>query len=79
MSKQSRAGEALGDRPLRCRYLVDSPAAPAPIARPADADHTQARRNMVKHLADGLTDQMEAATAAEAGLVIEIEPNILAF
>lgn len=41
--------------------------------------HTQARRNMVEHLADGLTDQMEAATAAETGLVIEIEPNILAF
>jgi hypothetical protein len=32
---------------------------------------------MIEHLADGLTDHMERATAAGAGLMIEIEPYVL--
>jgi hypothetical protein len=33
---------------------------------------------MIEHLADGLADCMERATAAGAGLMIEIEPYVLA-
>ena len=39
MGEKTRAGEALGDRLFRSGGLVDGPTGPAPIARPADADH----------------------------------------
>ena len=78
MGEQGRGGEALGDRPLRGRRLMDGPAGPAAIARPADADDPQPRRDMVEHLADRLADQVQRAAAAGAGLVLEIEPDVLA-
>jgi len=56
--------------------LVDGPAGPTAIARPADADDPNPRRHVVQHLADGLADGMKLAAAAGAGLLIEIDPHI---
>ena len=42
VGEQGGGRQALGDRPLRSRRLVDGPAGPAAIARPADADDPQA-------------------------------------
>jgi len=33
---------------------------------------------MIEHLADGLADHMQFAAAAGAGLMLEIEPEVLA-
>ena len=60
MGEKTGSGEALGDRTLRGGRLVDGPAGPAAIARPADADDPKPRRHMVQHLADGLADGHEA-------------------
>ena len=78
MSEQGRGRQALGDRPLRGRRLVDGAAGPAAIAGPADADDPQPCRDVVEHLADRLADQVQRAAAAGAGLVLDIEPDILA-
>jgi hypothetical protein len=59
MSEKSWTGEALGDRTLRDGRLMDGPAGPAAIARPADADDSKPRGHMIEHLADGLTDHMQ--------------------
>jgi hypothetical protein len=77
MGEQGGGREALGDRPLRGRRLVDGAAGPAAIARPADADDAEPRRNMVEHLADGLADQVQRAATAGAGLMLDIEPDVL--
>ena len=57
---------------------MDGAAGPAAIARPADADDPQPCRHMVEHLADGLADQVQRAAAAGAGLMLDIEPHVLA-
>ena len=36
------------------------------------------RRNMVEHLADRLADQVQRAATAGAGLMLDIEPDVLA-
>src|SRR6202165_2074538 len=64
MSEKSWTGEALGDRTLRGGRLMDSPAGPAAIARPADADDSKPRGHMIEHLAEGLADKMRFAAAA---------------
>src|SRR5580692_7133915 len=52
MSEKSGTGDALGDRMLRGGRLMDSPAGPAAIARPADADvHQSIRRDRSRHTA----------------------------
>src|SRR5258707_14385182 len=48
MSEKTGTGEALGDRPLRGGRLMNSPAGPAPKARPADAAYPKPRRPMVE-------------------------------
>jgi hypothetical protein len=78
MSEQGRGCEALGDRPLRGRCLVDGPAGPAAIARPTDTDDPEACRHMVEHLAHRLADHMQRAAAAGAGLMLDIEPPVIA-
>src|ERR1700688_2252599 len=78
MSEKTGTGEALGDRTLRGGRLMNSPAGPAAIARPADADDPKPRGHMIEHLADGLTDLMQFAAAAGARLMLEIEPHVLA-
>ena len=78
MSEKTGTGEALGDRTLRGGRLMDLPAVPAAIARPADADDPKPRRHMIEHLADRLADQVQLAAAAGAGLVLNIEPSVLA-
>jgi len=77
MGEQGGRGQALGDRPLRGWGLVDGPAGPAAIARPADAYDAQPCRNVVEHLADRLTDQMQRAPTARAGLALKVKPDIL--
>jgi len=61
--------EALGDRPLRSRRLMDGPAGPAAIAWLTDADHPPPRRHMIEHLADRLADRVKQTAAAEPGLI----------
>ena len=52
MSEKTGTGKALGDRTLRGRRLMNSPAGPAAIARPADADvHQSIRRDRSRHTA----------------------------
>src|SRR6267143_3625253 len=43
MSEKTGTGETLGDRAFRGGRLMNSPAGPAAIARPADADHPKPR------------------------------------
>jgi hypothetical protein len=71
-------GQSLADRPLRSRGLMDGPAGPAAIARPADADDPKPRRHMIEHLADSLADHKQFTAAAGADLMLEIEPDVLA-
>src|SRR5882724_6862028 len=78
MREKTGSGEALGDRTLRGGRLMDGPAGPAAIARPADADDPKPRRHMIEHLADRLADHMQFAAAAGARLMLEIEPHVLA-
>jgi hypothetical protein len=48
MSEKTRTGEALGDRALRGGRLMNSPAGPAAVARPADADDSKPRGHMIE-------------------------------
>jgi hypothetical protein len=77
MGEKGRAGQALGDRPLRGRRLVNGPAGPTAIARSADSDDPKPRRHMIEHLADGLTDQVQWAAAAGTGLMFDVDPPFL--
>ena len=43
MGEPGRAGQSLGDRPLRGGRLMDGPAGPAAIARAADLDDPKQR------------------------------------
>src|ERR1700722_16685975 len=69
--------QALGDRTLWGRCLLNGPAGPAAVARPADANDTQPCRHMIEHLADRLANRMQLATAAGTGLMLDIEPPVL--
>src|ERR1700688_3380702 len=50
MSEKTGTREALGDRTLRGGRLMNSPAGPAAIARPADTDDSEPRGHMIEHL-----------------------------
>ena len=63
MGQQCGARQSLGDRSFRCWGLMDRPARAAAVLRPADAQHAQACRHEVEHLADALTDRMKSAAA----------------
>src|SRR5471030_2692284 len=78
MGEKTGTGEALGNRTLRGRRLMNGPAGPAAITGPADADDSEPRRHMIEHLADGLADHMQFAAVAGAGVMLEIEPDVLA-
>ena len=78
MSEQGRTGQPLADRRLRRGGLMDGPAGPAAITRPADTDDPKPRGQMIEHLADRLADQVKLAATAGAGLVLDIEPHVLA-
>jgi pimeloyl-ACP methyl ester carboxylesterase len=74
MGEQGGTGQSLGDRTLQGGGLMDGPASPATITGAANTDDPKPRRYMVEHLADGLADHMQPATAAGAGLLFKIEP-----
>src|ERR1700686_2802678 len=78
MGEKTGTGEALGDWTLRSGRLMNSPARPAAIARPADADHSKPRGHMIEHLADRLADHMQFAAAAGARWIPKINPHVLA-
>src|SRR6202165_6386595 len=78
MSEKTGTGEALGDRTLRSGRLMNSPAGPAAITGPADADDSKPRGHMIEHLADRLADHMQFAAAAGARLMLKIQPDVLA-
>src|SRR6202051_4965117 len=78
MIEKTGPGETLGNRTLRGGRLMNSPAGPAAIARPADADNSKPRGHMIEHLADGLADHMQFAAAAGARLMLKIEQHVLA-
>src|SRR5260370_33631498 len=50
MSEKTGTGEALGDRTLRGGGLMNNPAGPAALPRPADADGSKRRRPMIEPL-----------------------------
>jgi hypothetical protein len=58
MGEQGGTGEALGDRTLWSRRLMDGPAGLAAITRAADVDDAKPRAHMIEHLADRLADCM---------------------
>jgi hypothetical protein len=78
VGQQASAGQPLGNRPFRCRRLMDRAAGPAAIPRPADADDPQAGRNPVEHLAHRLADRMQDTATARAGICAEVEAHVLA-
>jgi hypothetical protein len=78
MSQEPRRGQALGNRALGGRRLVNGPAGATAVAGAADADDPQPSGHMIEHLADGLADQVQGAAAAGAGVLLDIEPPVLA-
>ncbi len=79
MGEQGGGRQAFGDRSLWRWRLMDGPAGPAAIARPADTNDPQPRRNVVEHLADRLADLMQRATTAGASLALDVQPDVLAW
>ena len=69
----TRPPQPLGDRSLRRRCLMNRPAGTTAILPPADAQHAQARRHEVEHLADVLTDRMKSAATAGAIAAREVD------
>src|SRR3954454_22356226 len=66
--------QAVLDQPWRrLRLYHSSLAAPAAIARPADALDLQDRRDDVQLLAHILADQMHRTLAARAGLAVRLD------
>ena len=65
MSEKTGTGEALGDRTLRGGRLMNGPAGPAAIARPADADNSKPGGHMIDHLADSLADHVPSLLVAK--------------
>jgi hypothetical protein len=78
MGEKPRTGQTFGDRALRRGRLMDSPTGAAAIARSAHADDPKPSRYVIEHLADGLPDRMQRATAAGTGLMADIKPHVLA-
>src|SRR5260370_5119777 len=72
MSEKAGTGEALGDRTLWGGRLMNSPAGPAAIARPADADDSKPRPHMIEQLAGNLADSIQFAPAAGAPLRLKL-------
>jgi hypothetical protein len=77
MGQESGRSEPFADRALRGGRLMNAAAGAAAITRSADADDPKPRRHMVKHLTDGLADQMQLTAAARAALALEIKAQIL--
>jgi hypothetical protein len=77
LGDEPRRGQALGDRSLGRRHLMDRAAGAAAVLGAADAHDAQLRRDPVEHLARRLADRMEAATAARALLALHVEPHLL--
>jgi hypothetical protein len=78
VGQQRGARQSLGDGTLGCRRLVDRAAGAAAIFGAANAQHPQACRHKVEHLADGLADGMERALATGADGTVDAEFDILA-
>ena len=57
---------------------MDRPAGAATVFGAADAQHTQARRHIVQHLADRLANLMDRAATAGTGAGVDVEGHILA-
>jgi hypothetical protein len=66
---QAGRRHSLGDRPFRCRCLVDRSAGPAAVLWPPDSNDLELRRYPIQHLTDALADRMERTAAAGAGPV----------
>jgi hypothetical protein len=79
LGEQPRCRQALGDRPFRCRCLMDAAASSAAVLGAADTDDAQPRRHPVQHLAHRLADRMQGAAATRTGLHLKVEAHILAF
>ena len=58
MGEQRRGREALANRPLWSRGLMDGAAGSATITWSTDANDPKPCRHMVEHLADRLADQV---------------------
>ena len=77
LRQERLGGHPAGDRPLRCGRLHHRLlAGPAAIARAADHLHPILGRDDVEHLARVLADRVQAAAAAGAGLVLDVDQHL---
>ncbi len=78
MGQQPGAREAFCDRPLGRRRLVDRAAGTAAVFGAADAQHAQARRNIVQHFTDRLADLVNRSAAAGTSAGVDVQRHVLA-
>ena len=77
LRQQRLGGHAAVDGTLRRRRLDDSAlAGTAAIARPADHPHPHLGGDVVQHLGAVFADGVQAAAAAGAGLVVDIDDDL---
>ena len=76
---QRLGGHAAVEQPVWCGSLHDGPFAGATaIARPPGHPHPQSGGEDVQLLGPVLADQVQGATAAGAGLVLDIDHHLVA-
>ena len=76
LAEQVGCRQALGDRALRRRSLMDVATLPAPILGPADAQHAQRGWHPIEHLADRLADRMQCPATARARCSVDIMRDV---
>src|SRR5262245_6614057 len=76
LREQGRGCEAACDRTFRRRRLAHCSADAAAVFGAANADDTELRGHPVQHLADALSDLVQRAAAACAGLRADVDPDL---
>jgi hypothetical protein len=77
LREQSRRCQPARDRMLRRRCLGDAAARPARIFGACDPHHPQLCRHPVEHLADALADCVKRIAASRAGIVCDVEQQLV--
>ncbi len=78
LGDEPRRSQALGDRTVGCRRLMNRAAGAAAILGATDAHHAKLSRNPVEHFARGLADRVKVAATARALIALHVEHDILA-
>ncbi len=73
LGDEPRRRQALGNRAVGSRHLMDRATGAAAVFGAADAQDAKLRRHTVQHLAHALTDQVQAATAARTVMALRID------